>query len=46
MTVEMLTRNWYFKTVSAISYEFLVNSQPISGLMFILKYKVHQIADF
>lgn len=48
MTVEILTRNWYFKTVGTTSFEFLVNSRPISGLyiMFILKCKMHQITDY
>jgi len=48
MTVETLTRNWYFRTVTAISAELLVNSRSISGLyiMFLLKWKMHQNIDF
>lgn len=48
MAVEILTRNWYFKTVTAISAELLVNSTSVSGLyiMFLLKWKMHQIIYF
>lgn len=50
MAVEILTRNWYFKTVTAISAELLVNSTctSVSGLyiMFLLKLKMHQIIYF
>lgn len=46
--METVTRNWYFKTVTAISAELLVNSRSILGLyiMFFLKWKMHQIIDF
>lgn len=48
MAVEILTRNRYLKTVTAISAQPQVKSRSIWGvyIMFLLKWKMHQIIDF